>query len=99
MGPGDVVGLFASLSTIIVISLIVLSGHRHRLRVKERELELEAPRTASPGPDIQQLEQRLRVLERIATDKGTALTAEIEALRDSRPVEALIDSREPEMRS
>lgn len=32
--------------------------------------------------DAGKIEQRLRVLERIATDKGTALTAEIEALRE-----------------
>ena len=32
--------------------------------------------------DAGKIEQRLRVLERIATDKGTALTAQIEALRE-----------------
>ncbi len=32
--------------------------------------------------DAGKIEQRLRVLERIATDKGTALTAEFEALRE-----------------
>ena len=40
---------------------------------------------------IERLEQRVRVLERIATDKGTALAAEIEALptlsvRDTAPM-------------
>ena len=85
MGPGELLASFALLCGIIVVSLVVLTGYRHRLRVKERQLGLQAPGTPAPGLDIHHLEQRLRVLERIATDKGTQLTARIEALREKDP--------------
>jgi len=39
------------------------------------------------------------VLERIVTDKGYDVATQIEALRDARRTEALIDTREPEVRS
>ena len=42
---------------------------------------------------------RTKVLERIVTDKGYDVATQIEALRDARRTEALIDSREPEGRS
>lgn len=42
---------------------------------------------------------RVKVLERIVTDRGYGLAGEIEALRDTRSNEALIAQREPEVRS
>jgi hypothetical protein len=39
------------------------------------------------------------VLERIVTDKGYDVATQIEALRDARRTEALLDQREPEVRS
>ena len=42
---------------------------------------------------------RTKVLERIVTDKGYDVAAQIEALRDSRPTEALIDRREQKVGS
>ena len=42
---------------------------------------------------------RVKVLERIVTDKGYDVATQIEALRDARHTEALIDSREQEVRS
>ena len=41
---------------------------------------------------------RVKVLERIVTDKGYDVATQIEALRDARKTEALIDAREPEGR-
>ena len=65
--------------------------------LKHKEMELEhagsamAGTVAAQAAQIERLEQRVRVLERIATDKGTALAAEIEALptlsvRDTAPM-------------
>ncbi len=55
-------------------------------RLKERQLELAAhaaaDRAATHAAQVERLEQRMRVLERIATDKGAALAAEIEDLRE-----------------
>lgn len=54
------------------------------LKLKEKELEhgssATADTVAAQAAQIERLEQRVRVLERIATDKGTALAAEIESL-------------------
>ncbi len=59
------------------------------LRLKERELqrrsELTAEKAAQYAAHTERLEQRVRVLERIATDKGIDLADEIERLRDDRP--------------
>ena len=42
--------------------------------------------------------ERLKVLERIVTDKGYDVATQIEALRDARPTSALLDQREKELR-
>jgi hypothetical protein len=65
------------------------------LKLKEKEIDsrtaaLDAT-VAAQSAQIERLEQRVRVLERIATDKGTALAAEIESLpplpaRDTAPM-------------
>ena len=65
------------------------------LKLKEKQLEhgssAMADTVVAQAAQIDRLEQRVRVLERIATDKGTALAAEIEALptlsiRDTAPM-------------
>ena len=57
------------------------------LKLKERQLELQAQMTAEKAAQYaahtEQLEQRVRVLERIATDRGVDLAQEIEDLRDT----------------
>ena len=59
------------------------------LRLKERELHsrnaLTAEKAAQYAAHTERLEQRVRVLERIVTDKGIDLADEIERLRDDRP--------------
>ncbi len=59
------------------------------LRLKERELQqrsqLTAEKAAQYAAHTERLEQRVRVLERIVTDKGIDLSDEIERLRDDRP--------------
>lgn len=58
------------------------------LRHKERAMELMASQTAEKAAQyashVERLEQRMRVLERIATDRGADLAAQIEDLRDDR---------------
>jgi ABC-type phosphate transport system auxiliary subunit len=57
------------------------------LRLKERKMELEAQmvaeKAAQYAAQTERLEQRVRVLERIVTDRGLALSDEIEKLRDA----------------
>ena len=67
----------------IAIFAIVSRVYRHR----ERRLELEAQIAAAKAADpeyARMLEERLRVLERIVTDKGHGIADEIERLRDDR---------------
>jgi hypothetical protein len=57
-------------------------------RLRERELEIQSRQTAEKAAQYaahtERLEQRMRVLERIVTDKGIDLADEIERLRDDR---------------
>lgn len=57
------------------------------LRLKERQMEIEsqmvAEKAAQYAAQTERLEQRVRVLERIVTDRGIAVADEIEKLRDA----------------
>ena len=58
------------------------------LRLKERQLTLLSDHTAEKAAQYaahtDRLEQRVRVLERIVTEKGIVVADEIERLRDDR---------------
>lgn len=77
------VPIFALSIPIIAILAGVFSKW---LKLKERQLEqqsqLTAEKTAQYAAHTERLEERVRVLERIATDKGVDLSDEIEALRE-----------------
>jgi ABC-type phosphate transport system auxiliary subunit len=77
---------------MIVVGIPVIGGlgadiYKRRLRFQERQLEIMGAQTvekaAQYAAQIERLEQRVRVLERIITDHGGALSAEIETLRDA----------------
>jgi hypothetical protein len=65
----------------ITISAIFKEFFRHR----ERRLEIQAAATAEKAAQYaaqtERLEQRMRVMERIVTDKGIVVADEIEKLR------------------
>jgi hypothetical protein len=56
------------------------------IRLREKQLEIQAGQTAEKAAQYaahtERLEQRVRVLERIATDRGADLAGDIERLRD-----------------
>ena len=52
----------------------------------ELEAQMVAEKAAQYAAHTERLEQRVRVLERIATDKGGDLADEINKLRDARPL-------------
>ena len=70
---------------------------KRQIKFKERKLELMADKTAEKAAQyaahVERLEQRMRVLERIATDRGVNLADQIESLR-SQPAPALTGSNE-----
>ena len=85
MGPGE---------TMIVLSAIILSAalliylFRLVFRFKEKQLDAQARLTAEKAAEYavsnNELEQRVRVLEQIVTDRGAETAAQIEALRTPR---------------
>jgi hypothetical protein len=54
----------------------------HREKRMEMEARLTAEKAAQYAAHNERLEQRVRVLERIVTDKGIVVSDEIEKLRD-----------------
>lgn len=73
--------------TIIAVSAIILSWIKHRsprlAGDSRREMEALANENAGLKGQVVRLEERLAVLERIATDPATRTAHEIEQLRNS----------------
>ena len=74
-----------------VIAIIVITGIfsllRHRMGVRHRWERPESDRRESTEnvmlrQQVDRLQERIRVLERIVTDRGAETAAQIEALRD-----------------
>jgi TolA-binding protein len=64
---------------------------KHKQKVAQMQVESTAEHTAEKAAQyasqIQQLNDRVQVLERIVTDRGYDIATQIEALRDTRQVE------------
>lgn len=97
-------GILALMIPIFALSIpIIAIWTRHQQKIAELQLsktaDITAERAAQYASHTRELEERVRVLERIVTDKGYDVASQIEALRDARKVEALLDKRETEVRS
>ncbi|MEA1071276.1 hypothetical protein SH584_00770 [Sphingomonas sp. LY29] len=83
-----VLGFFMIVVGIPVIFGIIGDMYKRRLKFRERELELLGNQTAEKAAQYaahtERLEQRVRILEQIVTDKGMETAAQIEALRTPR---------------
>lgn len=72
---------------------------RHKERIEQMRLAAAATGQRDSGQDsrqaarIEELEDRVAVLERIVTDSGINVAAQIEALRDSTSIEELTRER------
>ena len=90
MGPAEI----GSLIPIVALSIpIVAIWTKHRTKIAEMQIkataELSAEKAAQYAQHTRELEERVRVLEAIVTDKGFDTAAQIEALRrDSAALEA-----------
>jgi hypothetical protein len=85
-------GELAMLIPILALSIpIVALWTRHQQKLAEMNVkttaESTAERAAQYASQVTQLEDRVRVLERIVTDGGYNVATQIEALRDQRRVE------------
>jgi hypothetical protein len=83
-----VLGFFMIVVGIPVIGGMIYAYHEKKLKFREKEFEILGSQTAQRASHYaertEQLEERVRVLERIVTDKGLGLSEEIERLRDQR---------------
>lgn len=82
-----VLGFFFIVVGIPVILGIGSDMYKRHLKFKERQLTLLSNETAEKAAQYaahtERLEARVRVLERIVTDRGIEVAEEIEKLRDA----------------
>lgn len=83
--------ILALVFMVIVVPIVLGIGsdiYKRRLAFRERELELLSRQTAEKAAQYaaqaERLEQRVRVLERIATENNNDLALQIENLRDAK---------------
>ena len=71
---------------LIPIAAIIAGVFKHSMRIKEKQIDSmrgqEAEMASRHNSETRQLEERVRVLERIVTDQGLNVSMEIEKLRD-----------------
>ena len=71
--------------------LAIWTSHQQKMaKIQAKETAEKAAQYATQNT---QLEDRVRVLERIVTDKGYDIATQIEALRDARKVDALLENQ------
>lgn len=85
-------GAIGALIPIFALSIpIIAIWARHQQKMAEMQVGATAEHTAEKAAQyasqIQRLEDRVQVLERIVTDGGYDVATQIEALRDTRRVE------------
>ena len=81
--------ILVPLAPFIMVAFIVWTKHQSKLA--EMQIRHTAESAAQYAARNQELEDRVRVLERIVTDKGYDVATQIEALRDARKTESLLD--------
>ena len=78
--------MIGSVALVAIVLGMAQDTFQTWLKHKERQMELMANKTAEQAAQYaakaQKLEARVRVLERIATDRGSDLAMQIEDLRD-----------------
>ncbi|MEA3264061.1 MAG: hypothetical protein U9R07_11330 [Pseudomonadota bacterium] len=88
--------ILVPLAPFLMVAFIVWT--KHQSKMAELNAQATAEQAAQYAVNNTELEERVRVLERIVTDRGYDVATQIEALRDARKVEALLESREKEVR-
>lgn len=86
---GELIGLVAVSAPFLMVLGIVWIGSQKKLEEKRimATAEASSEKAAQYASHVAELEQRVRVLERIVTDKGYDVATQIEALRDQQEVE------------
>ncbi|MEP0190349.1 MAG: hypothetical protein ABJP70_07000 [Erythrobacter sp.] len=86
---GELIGLVAVAAPFLMVVGIVWIGSQKKLEEKRiaATASQSAEKAAQYASQVQKLEDRVQVLERIVTDRGYDIATQIEALRDTREVE------------
>ena len=91
---GELIGLVV---VVMIFSIPIMSiRNRHRKELMQMQVDATAEKAAQYATSNKELEDRVAVLERIVTDRGYDVATQIEALRDQRRVEELLEARETE---
>jgi hypothetical protein len=93
MGPGEAIAAVAVAVVAIALLITIGSTLSQWINYKRRKVEVEAEALSASRQVPQDgytelLEERVRVLERIATDRGHDIAHQIEALRDAPQIAA-----------
>lgn len=87
IGPGEVMVALIVIGLPVVMLMILVSRY---FRLREKKLEIEAGMAAEKAAQYvartHELEQRLRVVEQIVTDRGIETAGQIEALRSTKHI-------------
>ncbi|EJL23602.1 hypothetical protein [Novosphingobium sp. AP12] len=93
MSYDAVLGLSTVMGTVVAVATTISGAYKRRLAFMERKLELAADAGTEKAAQVaaryaahsSELENRVRVLERIITDGGNGhdIARQIEALRDT----------------
>ena len=80
------IGVFIPIIALMIPIVAIWTKHQQKLAEMnvKTTAQATAEKAAQYASNIQQLEDRVRVLERIVTDKGYDVATQIEALRDDR---------------
>ena len=97
MGPGETIAAVMLGGVVIGVLITLGTSFQRWVAYKQRAAELDAEARRSVRAErsddyAEMLEERVGVLERIATDRGHDIAHQIEALRD-RQAEAQLEQR------
>ena len=83
------IGVFIPIIALMIPIIAIWTKHQQKLAEMQigATAEASAEKAAQYATQIQRLEDRVQVLERIVTDGGYNVATQIEALRDTRRVE------------
>ena len=97
MSPAVIGPLIGLVVAVMIFSVPLLTiWTRHRKEMMQLQANLTAEKAAQYATSNKELEDRVAVLERIVTDRGYDVATQIEALRDQRRVEELLEDRKTE---
>ncbi len=85
----EYIGVFIPILALSIPIIAIWTNHRKQMM--QMQINATAEKAAQYAASNKELEDRVRVLERIVTDGGYDVATQIEALRDTRRVEERLE--------